>query len=126
MRRVVVERIEGRRLEVRAGDAVAVVDREGGGFRSTELLLGALGSCTVGTLLSAAEEAGIALGTVRAELSDVTSLATDTVTRARLTLHLDADLDATVLERLTAAAAECKVHRSLHAGIETVLTVRQD
>lgn len=123
MRRVVVERVRGRRLEIRAGTALAIVDRDGDGFRSTELLLGALGSCTLGTLLSAAEAAGIAVGTVRAELSDVTSLATDTVTRARLTLHLDTALTPEEVSLLTAAAAECKVHRSLHAGIETMLNV---
>lgn len=124
MRRVVVERLEGRRLEVRAGGSTAIVDRDEEGFRSTELLLGALGSCTIGTLLSAAEEAGIEVGAVRAELSDVTSLATDTVTRARMTLHLDADLSEEQVQLLEEAAATCKVHRSLHAGIETVLTVR--
>lgn len=123
MRRVIVERIEGRRLEVRAGESTAIVDRDERGFRSTELLLGALGSCTIGTLLSAAEAAGIPVGSVRAELSDVTSLATDTVTRARMTLHLDAALTADQVQLLTEAAATCKVHRSLHAGIETVLTV---
>ena len=126
MRRVFVERLAGRRLEVRAGESTAIVDRDEDGFRSTELLLGSLGACTIGTMLSAAEEAGIEVGAVRAELSDVTSLATDTVTRARMTLHLDAALTDEQVALLTEAAASCKVHRSLHAGIETALTVRTE
>lgn len=129
MSRITVTRLAGRRLEVRAGDAVAIIDRsvsEGGagdGFRSTDLLLGALGSCTIGTMLAFAEAEGIAVEGVRAELTAITSIATDTVTRAKLTLHLDGDLSAVDLERLNAAAADCKVHRSLHDGVETSLSV---
>jgi len=132
MSRVTVTRIAGRRLEVRTGDAVAIIDRpvaEGGagdGFRSTDLLLGALGSCTIGTMLGFAEAEGIPVEGARAELTAITSMATDTVTRAKLTLHLDGDLSEADLERLTAAAASCKVHRSLHDGVETTLTVVRD
>jgi uncharacterized OsmC-like protein len=129
MSRITVTRVAGRRLEVRSGDAVAIIDRpvsEGGagdGFRSTDLLLGALGSCTIGTMLSFAEAEGIAVEGARAELTAITSITTDTVTRAKLTLHLDGDLSDTDLERLSAAAADCKVHRSLHDGVETTLAV---
>lgn len=131
MSRVTVTRIAGRRLEVRAGDAVAIIDRSsadggpGDGFRSTDLLLGALGSCTIGTMLSFAEAEGIDVGDVRAELTGVTSLSTDTVTRARLVLHLDAAITDEDRARLIEAAATCKVHRSLHDGIETQLTVAE-
>jgi len=132
MSRVTVTRVAGRRLEVRTGDAVAIIDRptaEGGagdGFRSTDLLLGALGSCTIGTMLSFAEAEGIAVDGARAELTAITSIDTDTVTRAKLTLHLDGDLSEADLERLSKAAAECKIHRSLHSGIETTLSVVAD
>ncbi len=133
MAHVTVERIAGKRLEVRAGRARAIVDRsveEGGagdGFRSVELLLGALGSCTIGTMLTFADEAGIAVGAVRAELKAVTSLSTNTVTRAKLELHVDGELSDEDLTRLGEAAASCKVHRSLHDGVETtfVLAARQ-
>jgi uncharacterized OsmC-like protein len=132
MARVVVQRVAGRRLEVRAGDAVAIIDKSvadggaGDGFRSVELLLGALGSCTIGTMLSAAEEAGIELGDVRADLTAITSLTTDTVTRAKLTLTVEGDLTPEETALLEAAAAHCKVHRSLHDGIETQFALRAE
>jgi uncharacterized OsmC-like protein len=129
MSRVTVERVAGRRLEIRTQEAVAIVDRAvedgggGDGFRSVDLLLGALGACTIGTMLGVAEAHGIEVGEVRADLSAVTSLATDRVTRVKLTLHLGSPVGADDLERLRAPAEGCKVHQSLHDGIPTQLTV---
>jgi uncharacterized OsmC-like protein len=129
MARVVVRRESGYRLSVTTGSAEAVVDRsvdqggQGDGFRSVELLLAALGSCTIGTMLTYADENGIEVTDVQAELKAVESLATDTVTKARLTLYIAGPFDEDQRSQLEQAAAACKVHRSLHEGIETQLRV---
>ncbi len=124
---VIVERISGHRLSLHTDVANAIIDKgvdqggAGDGFRSTELLMGALGSCTIGTMLTFADAEGIEVGDVRAEMKAIEKLSTDTVVRIRLELTIGGDLTAEERERLTEAAAGCKVHRSLHDGIEVQL-----
>ena len=66
---VVVERVEGGALEARTRDVTLRVGRASDDtFRSVELLLAALGSCMLGTMLVFAENVGVALDGVRLEL----------------------------------------------------------
>ena len=63
---VVVERVEGGALEARTRDVTLRVGRASDDtFRSVELLLAALGSCMLGTMLVFAENVGVALDGVR-------------------------------------------------------------
>lgn len=122
---VVVEQVHGRRLKVVAGGYETFVDGSstaaGEAFRSVDLLLGSLGSCMVGTMLSAAQEKGLDVSNVRVELRPLVALTPERVTRIRMTMSLDGDLTAAHLEVLRTAAESCKVHNSLHAGIQTSL-----
>ena len=120
---VVVERVEGKTLRVTSGNATVMIDGTGqAGFRSVDLLLGALGSCMVGTMLTAASEAAIPVDDVRVELRPVVAFApAERVSRIRMKMTLAGDFSASHLEALKAAAESCKVHNSLHHGIETEL-----
>lgn len=63
--RVEVDQIEGRRFRIRAREVEAIVDDTiesggpGDGFRPTELLMGALGTCMAGTMLNFARNQNI-------------------------------------------------------------------
>ena len=123
---VVVERIEGKTLRVSAGSASTIVDGAGQdgstGFRSVDLLLASLGACTVGTMLTAAAEASIAVTDVKVELRPVVALTPhERVSRIRMKMTLGGDLSDSDLLALRAAAETCKVHNSLHHGIQTQL-----
>lgn len=127
---MVVERIDGHRLEARTDTATVVVDRaaaqEGDAdvFRSVELLLAGLGTCMVGTMLTFAEQEGIPVGDVRVELKPLVALNPERVSKIRMTMHLGGDLSAEQLEQLREAAETCKVHNTLHAGAATELKIQ--
>jgi uncharacterized OsmC-like protein len=123
---VVVERVEGKTLRVTSGNATVMIDGTGeagsAGFRSVDLLLASLGSCMVGTMLTAAAQAAIPVTDVQVELRPVVKFAPDErVSRIRMKMTLAGDFSASDLETLRAAAESCKVHNSLHHGIETQL-----
>jgi len=118
---VIVERIEGKTLRVTAGDATAIVDGGSDGFRSVDLLLGALGACSAGTMLTAAAEASIPVTSVRVELRPVMTMAPERVSRIKVKMTVGGNLSEDDLAALRAAAEACKVHNSLHHGIQTQL-----
>lgn len=121
---VVIEQLEGRRLRVAAASCETVVDgspESTDGFRSVELLLGSLGSCMVGTMLSAAEAEGVQVSNVRVELRPMVALSPERVSKIRMKMSLEGDLSSEQLAFLKSAAESCKVHNSLHAGVETTL-----
>lgn len=120
---VIVEQLGPKTLLVRAGDATTMVDRSGQegsvGFRSVDLLLASLGSCTVGSMLGAAERLGIEVSGVSIELKPVVTLTPERVSRIRMKMRIPDHLPEDQLTVLKAAAESCKVHNSLHFGIET-------
>ena len=125
---VVVERIEGKTLRVTAGNATTMIDGTGAegstGFRSVDLLLGSLGSCMVGTMLTAAAEAAIEVTDVRVELRPVVTLTPhERVSRIRMKMTISGSITEEDRVALTAAAESCKVHNSLHHGVQTQLDV---
>lgn len=126
---VVIEQTEGRRLRVMSGDYETIVDRTSSsheGFRSVDLLLGSLGSCMVGTMLTAAESRNISISGVRVELRPMVALSPERVSRIRMKMTFEGDVTPEELRVLREAAESCKVHNSLHAGIETQLVIAAD
>lgn len=127
---MVVERMKDHRLEARTETATVVVDRpaakdgDANVFRSVELLLASLGTCMVGTMLSFAEDEGIPVEDVRVELKPLVALNPERVSKIRMTMHLGGDLSQEQMDRLKAAAEQCKVHNTLHAGAATELKVQ--
>lgn len=117
-------------LIVRAGGASLTVDRSGHGndssFRSVDLMTAALGTCMVGTMLSFAESAGIPVDSVRVELKPTISLDPERVKRIRAVMTIRSAVSDEQMTRLREAAESCKVHNSLHRGVETELSMTCD
>ena len=124
-----VERISGRRLEIAARGVTTVVDRlaedggPGDGFRSGELLLGALGSCMLGTMLTFAENQKIDVGNVSVELRPVVEEHPERIARIDIAMRIEGDVTDRELQSLKRVAERCKITNTLHAGAETRLTL---
>ena len=112
------------RSKRRARDVTITVGREGDGLRSVELLLAALGSCTLGTMLAFAENAGVDLAGVRLELEPVIAERPERVGEIRMTMHIEGDVDARRLASLRRVAEHCKVHQTLAHGPALALELR--
>lgn len=127
---VTVETIDAHHLRVTAGRAETMVDRSGAtetsGFRSVDLLLGGLGSCMVGTMLGVAEERSIDVVWARVELRPIVAFGPERVSRVRMTMSLKGDISPAELDILKVAAESCKVHNSLHHGVQTELELELD
>jgi uncharacterized OsmC-like protein len=117
-----IRSVEGK-LEVKAREAVALVGRAPDGsdapeaFRAGELVLGALGTCTVGTVLAHARERGIALTSVRAEVIGREVDGPARIESIEVILHLEGDLTREEREDLEVAGQGCKIHNTLSHGI---------
>lgn len=123
---VVVRQVEGHKLEVRTPNSAVLVDGQDGtanAFRSVELLLGALGSCMIGTMLTEAERQNIDVSDVEVRLRPVVTMAPERVSRIRMTMSLTGELTSDQVEMLSRAAESCKVHNSLHNGVATNLEI---
>lgn len=124
---VLVQQVQGKKLEVRTEHATTIVDGSHDAsptsFRSVELLLGALGSCMIGTMLTEAEKQGIDVSDVKIELRPVVTLAPERVSRIRMSMSFQGQVDADQIKILTEAAESCKVHNSLHHGVTTSLEI---
>lgn len=117
--KVEVRQIEGRRMEIDARGVTTVVDdlvADGGpgdGFRPTELLVGALGACTMGTVLTFAKNTGMDVTGVSMTLEAEKASAPSRVASISMVLEVAGDLDEGDLERLWRVAAACTVHNTL-------------
>lgn len=124
---VTVEKLASGDLEITAGKSTITVDRSGNrdvaSFHSVDLLLAGLGSCMVGTMLDAAEAAGISVGNVRVELRPIISFAPERVCKVKMKMVVDGDLTEAQVQELKTAAEACKIHNSLHDGVLTELEV---
>jgi uncharacterized OsmC-like protein len=83
--------------------------------------LAGLGSCMVGTMLDAAEVAGISVGKVRVELRPIISFQPERVSKIKMKMVVGGDLTEAQVAELKLAAESCKVHNSLHDGVLTEL-----
>ena len=124
---VVIETTKTGALEITAGAATIMVDRSGNpdvvSFHSVDLFLAGLGSCMVGTMLDAAEAAGIAVGNVRVELRPIISFQPERVSKIKMRMIVDGEFSEDQVRELRSAAESCKVHNSLHTGVMTELDI---
>lgn len=117
-----VEQIEGRRLVIEArGNRVIVDDTleaggPGDGFRPTELLMGALGACMIGTMISFARGQEIAVGDVTVELEDQAADKPTRIDRIQATMSLRTDADDRRQGTLQRVAGGCRIHNTLEAS----------
>ncbi|OGL60075.1 MAG: hypothetical protein A3J27_00420 [Candidatus Tectomicrobia bacterium RIFCSPLOWO2_12_FULL_69_37] len=109
----------GKRIQVSArGNRIAVDQiyedgREGMGFRPTELLLGALGACTMGTLLGFCENMKIPVESFSIEVEGKREKAPERVGEVRLSLVLSGDVPEERIETLRRVAKGCRVHYTM-------------
>lgn len=99
------------------------VGRVGDGFRSVELLLAALGSCMLGTMLVFAENSGIDLDGVRLELEPTLAKSPERVEEIRMTMRIEGNVEPRRLESLRRVAEHCKVHSTLERNPSLQLVV---
>ncbi|MGH2856747.1 MAG: OsmC family protein [Solirubrobacteraceae bacterium] len=124
---MVVERLGDGTLAATARGVTIAVGR-GGPERltSVELLLAALGSCTLGTVLDYAGRVGIELDGARVELAPVLDAKPERVAEICMTLKLAGDISEPRLGALRRVAAHCKLHATLVQGLSLALTVEHE
>jgi len=121
---VVVERAADGVLEAQARGVTLRVGRQAeDGLRSVELLLAALGSCMLGTMLAFAENVGVSLDGVRLELTPALADGPERVSRIDMRLRIDGDVEPKRRASLQRVAEHCKVHSTLVHGPELSLVV---
>jgi uncharacterized OsmC-like protein len=99
------------------------VGRSDGALRSVELLLAALGSCMLGTMLAYAETTGLELDGASVELQSTLAERPERVESIVATLRIERDLPERRLAALRRAAERCKVHATLAHGPELELVL---
>ena len=120
----------GKRIHVNARGNRIVVDqiyedgREGMGFRPTELLLSALGACTMGTLLEFCKNMSIPLESFSIELEGKREKAPERVGEIRISLALSGDVPEERIETLRRVAKGCRVHYTMTHPPKIDLTVQ--
>lgn len=126
-----VERLEAARLEVRTRGLSLIVDRleadggPGDGFRPTELLLGALGACMAGTVLTFAERQQLGITALSFSIDDEVAEHPKRVERIAVTMHVGGELTDRQLESLGRVAKRCKIHNTLEGGPRIDLRVER-
>lgn len=117
--RVVLNQVKGGRFVGSARDSQLVVDRlpeqggSGQGFRPTELLLLALGSCMMGTLWTFAENQKIPVEGIHLELSSEELPHPERVGRIEVKMEVKGKLSPKERERIMRVAQHCKIHNTL-------------
>lgn len=119
---VQVEQIEGRRFMIRARGNEIIVDDTieaggpGDGFRPTELLLGALGACMMGTMVNFAKGQDITVDNVTMDLEDVTADKPTRLEKIYVTMELRTDAEERRQASLKRVAGACKIHNTLQTS----------
>ena len=121
---VEVNQVEGRRFVIRARGAETIVDDTvesggpGDGFRPTELLLGGLGACMMGTMLTFARNQEIPVHDVAMDLEDEVALHPKRIGRIRMRMSVGVEATERQLASLRRVAAACKIHTTLARGAD--------
>jgi uncharacterized OsmC-like protein len=116
---VEVQWLDGKRIEVSARGNRLIVDeiyadgRQGMGFRPTELLLGALGACTMGTLLTFCKNMNIPVESFVIDVEGKRETGPERVSDIRISLRLAGDIPENRLETLRRVASGCRIHHTL-------------
>lgn len=125
--KVVVERVAGRRFAVKARGVETVVDDTveaggpGDGFRPTELVMGGLGACMLGTMINFARNQGIEIGDVEVYLEDEVAEHPERMGRIAITMIVETDASERQVASLERVASACKIHNTLERSPEIVL-----
>jgi uncharacterized OsmC-like protein len=125
--KVVVERVAGRRFTVNARGVQTVVDDTveaggpGDGFRPTELVMGGLGACMMGTMINFARNQGIEIGDVEVHLEDEVAEHPERMGRITITMTVETDASERQVASLERVASACKIHNTLERSPEIVL-----
>lgn len=125
--RIEVEQQGGRRLVIRARGNEIVIDdtaEDGGpgdGFRPTELLLGALAACMMGTLISFADGQHITVKDLRAIVEDETADRPKRLDSIDVRMTLETDASPARIATLERVAAACKIHNTLETSPDITL-----
>lgn len=116
---VKVQWLEGKRIAVSARGNRLIVDeiyadgRQGMGFRPTELLLGALGACTMGTLLTFCKNMNIPVESFVIDVEGKRETSPERVSDIHICLRLGGDIPENRLETLRRVAGGCRIHHTL-------------
>lgn len=127
--KVSATRVAGRRIRIEARDLSCVVDdlvTDGGpgdGFRPSELLLGALGACTIGTLITFAANNGIDLGAMSVDVEAAKVAHPSRLGTITVRLAVEGNVSDRDLERLGRVASRCTIHSTLTRSPEISLDV---
>jgi uncharacterized OsmC-like protein len=124
--KVEVEQIDGRRMAIRTRGLEVIVDDTleaggpGDGMRPVELLMGALGSCMIGTMITFARNQGISVSDISMTLEDEVLEHPERIGTIRIAMHLDTDADDRRIRTLERVAGACKIHNTLERSPEIV------
>jgi uncharacterized OsmC-like protein len=122
--KVEVTQVEGRRMAIRARGLELIVDDTleaggpGDGWRPSELLMGALGTCMIGTMINFATNQGISVSDISMEVEEETVEHPERLGTIRITMRLDTDADDRRLRTLERVAGACKIHNTLERSPE--------
>lgn len=111
--------LEGKRIEVSARGNRLLVDeiyadgREGMGFRPTELLLGALGACTMGTVLNFCKNMNIPVESFAIDVEGKRETMPERIGEIQVSLRLVGDISRERLDTLKRVATGCRIHYTI-------------
>jgi putative redox protein len=116
---VEVEQVAGRRIAIRARGVELIVDDTieaggpGDGFRPSELLMGALGACMIGTMITFARRQDISVSNISMTLEDETIGRPERIGAIRASMRLETDATERRRGSLERVAGACKIHNTL-------------
>jgi uncharacterized OsmC-like protein len=122
--KVEVVQVEGRRMAIRARGLELIVDDTleaggpGDGWRPSELLMGALGTCMIGTMINFATNQGISVSDITMEVEEETVEHPERLGTIRIVMRLDTDADDRRIKTLERVAGACKIHNTLERSPE--------
>ena len=122
--KVEIEQVDGRRMVVRSRGVELIVDDTteaggpGDGFRPTELLMGALGTCMIGTMINFARNQSISVSNISMTLEDTEAEHPERIGTIRAVMRLETDATERRRASLERVAAACKITSTLESGSE--------
>jgi uncharacterized OsmC-like protein len=117
--RIEVTQIEGRRMAVKARGLELIVDDTleaggpGDGFRPAELIMAALGTCMIGTMINFARNQGIEVSDITMEVDEETIERPERIGAFNVSMRVKTDADAKRVKTLERVAGACKIHNTL-------------
>ena len=123
---VEIEQVEGRRMRIKARGNEVIVDDTiddggpGDGFRPSELLMGALGTCTIGTMITFARNQGIEVSNITMNVEDESLKHPSRIGTIRMSMSIETDADDRRVKTLERVAGACKIHTTLEQSPEVV------